>query len=127
MNKELIAGLTKMDEVEYNHLRLNMQVAEICRAIMKEFNWEKEAMCTALDISAKRWPAYINGAYPYDFMDLAKLQALQARLRTATLKFKFVNEAAQAYQEGENKFEDQARAFEQVPAGKKARQKRTSK
>lgn len=74
--------LSKLSDIDFRYLRLQIQMANDARNLIKEFNLSKEEFCKLLDISEKHYQQYLNGGFEYDIMKMALMNAAYCKLST---------------------------------------------
>lgn len=88
MNKNLIAALKDMSEVDWHELDLAMQVSKLARDMASKYELDDSVVADRLNISVKEYELFKKAAYNFSMKDLAKLQALSMQLAQEAAKLK---------------------------------------
>lgn len=67
--------LSSLTDLDYRYLRLQCQMANDARNLVKEFLLTKEEFCERMKLKPSEYDSYMTGEYPYTVMHMAMLQA----------------------------------------------------
>lgn len=76
MQKDKVRSfLGSLTDLEYRYLRLQCQMANDARNLIKEFLLTKEQFCERMNLKPSEYDKYLTGGYNYTVMHMAKIQA----------------------------------------------------
>lgn len=93
MNKNFINELTKLNDYEFFCLEHHFSIARMIRDTMSKNAIDEKTMAGIIGVQPKRMKEVINGAYPFDFRILSKLQSYQQELASNNAKLKIEAES----------------------------------
>ena len=78
--KRLRTILKEMNEVDYRVIQLSLQLSDSARSLIRKYHVGKKEFCEKMQIKEEDYKSFINGAYDYDMMNMASLQATYCEL-----------------------------------------------
>ena len=73
--KKIIAALDSFNETEFLFVEHLLNTSRFAKKIVRDFNLSKQEFCDRMKISPRVYDKFLKGAYDYDMMDMARLQA----------------------------------------------------
>ena len=67
--------LSRLNDLDYRYLRLQCQMANDARNLVKDFLLTKEQFCERMKLELSEYDSYMTGGYQYTVMHMAMIQA----------------------------------------------------
>ena len=78
--------LGSLSDLDYRFLRIQCSMANDARNLIKEFNLDKDELCSLIRIEPDQYDSYLTGGFDYDIEKMALMQA--AFINLAAVRYK---------------------------------------